>query len=326
MMIQSSQNVSRTAINAIQENHLKHKDLLTMPRQKTLGSVVHFEGIGMHSGGRVSMSLHPTTPGSGITFVRTDVTDRDNVIPALWDRVVDTMMCTTIGNDAGVRVRTIEHLMAAFYGCEIDNVRVELDSEEVPIVDGSAEPFVRLIDEAGTFEQNAPRPLLEVKRSVSVEVSPDKWVSLHPATCFTMECHYDFGDYAELRAQSLRYDGTPEMFREQIMRSRTFGFLKEAEKLWSSGLAKGGSLDNVVVIDGSRVINKEGFRYPNECARHKVLDAVGDLYLAGAPIRGFYSGHQPGHALNNKLLRALFADPAAFQKSETRRSAPGTSF
>lgn len=292
-------------------------ELPNIPQQKTVKSVVAFEGVGVHSGEAISMVIYPADPGDGISFVRTDIQDRDNVVSALWNRVVDTHMCTAIANDAGVKVCTIEHIMAAFYACEIDNARVEISGAEVPIVDGSAAPFVRLIEEVGTQEQKAPRSLIEVLKPISVKIDANRYVSLRPASKFSATAMHEFSGYAELCPQTFTYDGKVSSFKDQIMRARTFGYMQEVEKLWSSGLAKGGSLDNAVVIDGSRVLNKEGFRYPNECVRHKLLDAVGDLYLAGAPIQGKYEGSQCGHALNNQLLHVLFADSSAWRLHTT---------
>ncbi len=287
-------------------------ELPSREMQKTIQSVVSFEGVGVHSGDCISLSIYPAGPGHGITFVRTDVQDKDNVVQAHWDRVVDTNFCTGIANDAGVSVRTIEHVMAALYACEIDNARIEVNGGEVPIVDGSSAPFVALIEEAGIQQQQASRAQIEILKTVTVKGDDGRYVSLHPAKHFSITATHEFGDKADLRAQKYSYDGDVTSFKENIMRARTFGFMQDVEKLWSSGLAKGGSLDNAVVIDGSRVLNKEGFRYPDECVRHKILDAAGDLYLAGAPILGRYEGLQCGHGLNNKLLRALFADSSAW--------------
>lgn len=282
-------------------------------QQKTIKSVVSFEGVGVHSGDSINLSVYPAAVGSGITFVRTDIQTKDNVILARWDRVVNTHFCTCIGNDAGVEVRTIEHLMAALYACEIDNARIEVSGAEVPIVDGSAAPFVRLIEEVGVQEQSAPRALIEVLKPVKVKGDDGRYVLLQPAKHFSVTATHNFDGSADLRPQKYTYDGDVATFKEHVMRARTFGFMQDVEKLWSSGLAKGASLDNAVVIDGSRVLNKEGFRYPDECVRHKILDAVGDLYLAGAPILGHYEGLQCGHGLNNKLLRAFFADASAWR-------------
>ncbi|MEN8237295.1 MAG: UDP-3-O-acyl-N-acetylglucosamine deacetylase [Pseudomonadota bacterium] len=286
--------------------------------QKTIQSVVSLDGLGVHSGECINLSIYPAAAGSGITFVRTDVKDKNNVVPARWDRVVDTHFCTCIANEAGVHVRTIEHIMAALYACEIDNARLEVSGTEVPIVDGSSAPFVHLIEKVGVQEQSAPRRVIEVLKSVTVHGdaiggNDRRYVTFHPANHFSAAATHEFDGCADLLPQNYIYEGNVATFKAQIMRARTFGFMQDVEKLWSSGLAKGASLDNAVVIDGSRVLNKEGFRYPNECVRHKILDAVGDLYLAGAPIQGRYEGLQCGHGLNNQLLRAFFADASAWR-------------
>lgn len=282
-------------------------------RQKTIRAPLTCRGIGVHSGRQVTMALKPAPVGTGIVFIRTDVQGKDNKIPARWDFVVDTMLCTKIGNSQGVGVGTIEHLMAALYACEVDNLFIELDGPEAPVMDGSAKPFVDLIDAAGTLQQPALRPVIKVLKTVTVKRG-ESVVSLSPASSFSVSCQFHFNERADLDSQFYEFDGSPASFKQDIIRARTFGFRQEIEHLWSLGLAKGGSLDNAVVIDQGQVLNPEGFRYPDECVRHKVLDALGDLYLAGAPLLGHFKGVQCGHHMQNMLLKALFSDPFAWRR------------
>lgn len=279
-------------------------------RQKTLKRPIPCRGIGLHSGAAVEMTLHPVGADRGIRFHRTDVTDRDPWIAARWDQVVDTRLCTVIGNEAGVTVGTIEHLMAALAGCEIDNAVIEIDAAEVPVMDGSSEPFVFLIECAGTVELNAPRRAIQVRKPVTVGDSR-RGLTLSPADAFSVDFEIDFASpvvsHSTLDVRLV--NGT---FKREIAKARTFGFLEDAERLRAMGLALGGSLENTVVIDGDRVLNEEGLRFDDEFVRHKVLDCVGDLYLAGAPILGRVTATRSGHHTNNEALRALFADPTAY--------------
>lgn len=256
------------------------------------------------------MTLRPAPIDAGIVFRRTDVKGAIADVPATWDRVVDTRMCTVLGNEHGVTVGTVEHLMAAFSGLGIDNALVEIDGPEVPIMDGSAGPFVFLIECAGVTEQAAPRRVIRVLKAVAVEQGRAT-ARLVPGPCLSLNFEIDFANTTVARQQIALglVNGT---FRKELAHARTFGFLDEVEKLWAAGLARGGSLDNAVVIAGDRVLNREGLRYDDEFVRHKALDAVGDLYLAGGPIVGTFSGVCSGHAINNRLLRALFADPVAW--------------
>ena len=255
------------------------------------------------------MVLHPAAPGTGIVFRRRDLSGIE--IAAHWRNIVDSTLCTTLGNDAGVKIATIEHLMAAFAGLKIDNAIVELDGPEVPVMDGSAAPFVFLIECAGIAEQIAPRRGIKVLKPVRVGVNGNS-ASLVPADSFRLSFAIDFASGA-IRQQELSYDLDAENFKQEISRARTFGFLDEVERMRQAGLARGGSLENAVVISGDRVLNKEGLRYDDEFVRHKVLDALGDLYLAGGAILGHFHGVRSGHALNHQLIEALFADPAAWR-------------
>ncbi len=288
-------------------------------RQKTLKRAIPCRGVGLHSGATVSMLLRPAEADSGIRFLRTDVVDRDPWIAARYDRVVDTRLCTVIGNEDGVRVGTIEHLMAALAGCEIDNAVVEIDAAEVPVMDGSSEPFVFLIECAGTVELNAPRRAVQVRKPVTVG-DARRGLTLAPADAFSVDFEIDFASpvvsHSTLDVRLV--NGT---FKREIAKARTFGFLEDAQKLRAMGLALGGSLENTVVVDGDRVLNEGGLRFDDEFVRHKVLDCVGDLYLAGAPILGRVTATKSGHHTNNEALRALFADPTAYALVEMPESA-----
>jgi len=280
-------------------------------QQRTLKSWINCSGIALHSGARVSMTLYPADPGTGVVFVRTDIKGRDPVIPARYDRVVDTRLCTVVGNESGITVATIEHLMAALNGCGIDNARIEIDGPEVPIMDGSAEPFIFLIECTGTTLQDAPRKAIKILKSVTVG-NAEKTASLSPATETGFSFEIEFPNPAIGReSRSVRLDAGS--FRREISRARTFGFLSDIENLRKMGLARGGSMQNAIVVSDDGVMNEEGLRFPDEFVRHKILDSVGDLYLAGLPIIGHYHGWKSGHALNNELLRTLFSRPDAWR-------------
>jgi UDP-3-O-[3-hydroxymyristoyl] N-acetylglucosamine deacetylase len=280
-------------------------DDLGIARQQTLKSAIECRGVGLHSGRRIAVTLRPAAPGSGIVFRRVDA---DGVeIAAHWRNVVDTTLCTTLGNGAGVIIGTVEHLLAAFAGLAIDNAVVEIDGPEVPVMDGSAAPFVFLIECAGIVAQAAPRRAIKVLKGVSVE-APGASAALVPDDAFTVGVAIDFAS-AAINRQELTLTLDPQRFKSEISRARTFGFLHEVDHLRAKGLARGGSLANSVVIAGDRVLNEEGLRYRDEFVRHKMLDALGDLYLAGAPLLGHFHGVRSGHAMNRRLLEALFAEP-----------------
>ena len=281
-------------------------------RQRTLKSSIQCTGTALHSGGKVTMTLHPAAPGTGIVFRRTDASDRA-LIPADWRHVTETRMCTTVGEN-GTSIATIEHLMAALCGCGIDNALIEIDGGEVPVMDGSSEPFVFLIECAGIVEQDAPRRAIRVLKPVTVR-DGTRSASIVPDESFSVSFAIEFDNTAVARQEcSFRLiNGT---FKSEICRARTFGFLDELDDMLAAGLARGGSLDNAVVVSGDRILNEGGLRYTDEFVRHKVLDSIGDLYLAGAPILGHFYGNQSGHALNNRLLRALFADASAWRSIE----------
>lgn len=278
--------------------------------QRTLKDSIRCTGVGLHSGDRVTMELHPAEADTGIVFRRLDLIHGKRDVPALYDRVGSTNMCTTLVNEAGVSVSTVEHLMAALAGCEIDNVLVTLDGPEVPIMDGSAAPFVFLIDCAGSIELHEPRRAIQVLHPVMVRHG-ESFARLDPADSFSIDFGIDF-ESAAIGRQSYAIDLSPDAFRTDISRARTFGFLHEVEALRNAGLGQGGTLDNVVVVDGDQVMNAGGLRFDNEFVRHKVLDCIGDMYLAGGPVLGAFSGVRSGHALHHKLLQALFAEDAAW--------------
>lgn len=280
-------------------------------RQRTLKNAIPCRGVALHSGLDCAMTIKPAGPDHGIVFKRTDVTDKDSLVPARWDRVSSTTLCTTISNDDGVQVATIEHLMAAFAGCGLDNALVEIDGPEVPVMDGSSAPFVMLFECAGSVEQEAPRRALKILKPVTVGDGDCK-VTVLPADDFSVDFEIDFASEAvsETSLDIRLVNGT---FNESISRARTFGFLEDIDRLHAAGLALGGSLDNAVVVDGDRVLNEGGLRFDDEFVRHKILDCVGDLYLACGPMLARVVAHKSGHAFNNKLLRAVFADDSAWE-------------
>jgi UDP-3-O-[3-hydroxymyristoyl] N-acetylglucosamine deacetylase len=284
-------------------------------RQHTLRGIAECEGIGVHSGETVHMRLAPAPEDSGITFIRTDLMNGARKIPARWDHVVDTRLCTVIGNDHAARVATIEHLMAALRAYEIDNAVIEIDGAEVPVMDGSSDSFVQLIEQAGVAAQNAPRRMIEIIRPIEA-AAEGKSARLAPAGEARFSFEIDFAQKPIAR-QRLDFTLTAGGFKSQIGRARTFGFYEEVDHMRQMGFARGGSLENAIVIKNGDVLNDGGLRYADEFVRHKVLDAVGDMALAGAPLLGHFHGHCSGHALNNQLLRALFADPLAWREVET---------
>ncbi len=282
--------------------------------QRTLRGVAECSGIGVHSGEKVMLRLLPADPDTGIVFIRTDLKNGARAIPARWDHVVDTQLCTVIGNQAGSRVATIEHLMAALRAFEIDNALIEINGAEVPVMDGSSDPFVFLVEMAGVTEQNQPRRHIEILKSVEVK-SANKFAKLIPDEESRFSFAIEF-DQKPIQSQAYEFTLSSDGFKSEIGRARTFGFYEEVDQLRKMGFARGGSLTNAIVIRDNSVINEEGLRYENEFVRHKLLDAVGDMALAGAPIRGHFHGHCSGHALNNQLLRALFADPEAWRLAD----------
>jgi UDP-3-O-[3-hydroxymyristoyl] N-acetylglucosamine deacetylase len=279
--------------------------------QRTLKSAISCVGVGLHSGQRVNLTLLPAAVGTGIVFRRTDL---NADIPARWDMVADTRLCTMIAlpSQPDARVGTIEHLMAAFSATGIDNVIVAVDGPEVPVFDGSAAPFMFLIDCAGVQNQSSPRPIVEVVRPVRVE-DGEAFAELRPyAYGLDMALSIDFAA-AAIGRQALTVTLSDQNFRAELAHARTFTQRHEIEAMQAAGLARGGSLSNAVVVDGDRVLNPEGLRSPDEFVRHKLLDAVGDLALAGGRLHARFVAHRCGHTLNNRLLHALFADTTAWR-------------
>ena len=288
------------------------KELSTLSAffQHTLAGSAICAGVGLHSGQHVRLSIRPAPAGSGIVFVRTDVAG-DNRVKASAEAVVQARLCTVIANDSGVTVATIEHLMAALAALNIDNAVIELDGPELPIMDGSALPFVQLLDRAGRRRQDAERSYIEVLDTVEI-FDGDKYAALSPSDCFEMAFEIEFPT-ALIGRQRVDLAVDEDSFRAELADCRTFGFAAEVEALRAAGLARGGSLENAVVIDGERLLNPEGLRRPDEFVRHKALDAVGDLYLLGAPLIGRFEGVKAGHWLNNQVARALLDQPQAWR-------------
>jgi UDP-3-O-[3-hydroxymyristoyl] N-acetylglucosamine deacetylase len=279
--------------------------------QKTINKKVSCNGVGLHSGKEVKMSLLPAPDNSGIIFKRVDIAGKNNEILASYKNVSTTNLGTTISNLDGVNVATIEHLMAAIWGCEIDNLIVELDAEEIPIMDGSSSSFIFLIECAGTHRQEEPRKIIEILKKVEV-IDGDKSLTIEPAKEFSVNLRIDF-NHSQLGQQDFDFHSSNTSFKNDISRARTFAFEKDIERMHQHGLALGGSLKNAVVIGENGIINPEGLRYKDEFVRHKMLDFIGDIFLAGGYILGNFQGVKAGHGVNNKLLHQLFSDPAAYR-------------
>jgi UDP-3-O-[3-hydroxymyristoyl] N-acetylglucosamine deacetylase len=280
-----------------------------MLRQRTLKSLVSASGVGLHTGQKVRITLRPAPVDTGVVFRRVDLASPVD-IQARAELVGEARLASTLvqGN---VKVHTVEHLMSALGGMGIDNVYVDLDAAEVPIMDGSASPFVLLLQQAGIEPQAAPKKFLRVERRVEVR-DADKWARLEPYDGFRLSFSIEFRHpVIERTTQAVTVDFAETSYLKEIARARTFGFMHEVEDLRDSGLALGGGLDNAVVLDEYRVLNSEGLRFADEFIRHKLLDAMGDLYLLGQPLIGAFTAHKSGHALNNRLLRAALADTGA---------------
>ncbi|HEY5595000.1 MAG TPA: UDP-3-O-acyl-N-acetylglucosamine deacetylase [Nitrospiria bacterium] len=291
-----------------------------MHLQRTIKKIVHCSGIGLHSGGRVTLRLVPAPIDTGIVFLRKTA---KGPIPVKVDgtKVVATLLSTTIGEN-GAKIQTVEHLLAALSGLQITNLIIELDSSELPIMDGSAKPFVDLLLAAGILEQGALQPVLKITRPVEVREG-EKWITIRPSSTFSVNCSIQF-DHPLLSHQSYRYEASPEEFIHWIAPARTFGFLNEVEALRSQGLARGGSLENAVVIGDRGVLNQEGLRYSDEFVRHKVLDMLGDLSLLGMPILGEVEAHCTGHQLNTKLVSTILSSTDSWTILKDRPSAAQT--
>ncbi|HEB95110.1 MAG TPA: UDP-3-O-acyl-N-acetylglucosamine deacetylase [Sedimenticola thiotaurini] len=280
--------------------------------QRTLKNVIRATGVGLHTGEKVYLTLRPAAVDTGIVFRRVDL-EQPVDIPACPDNVGDTRLSTTLEHD-GVRVSTVEHLLSAFAGLGIDNAYVDVSAPEVPIMDGSAGPFVFLIQSAGVEEQNAPKRFIRIKRKVTVKEG-DKSASFEPFDGFKVSFAIDFNHPAfDDRAQYASIDFSSTSFVKEVSRARTFGFLRDIEMLRERQLALGGSMDNAIVVDDYRILNEDGLRYEDEFVKHKILDAIGDLYLLGHSLIGAFSGCKSGHALNNRLLKALVADKTAWEE------------
>lgn len=281
-----------------------------MVKQRTLKQIINATGVGVHSGRKVTIALRPAPVDTGIVFSRVDL-DPVASIPATVDYVKDTRLCTSLIK-GDVRIATIEHLMSALAGLGIDNAFIDVDAAEIPIMDGSAAPFVFLIKSAGIEEQNKAKRFIRIKEEIKVK-DGDKWASLKPyegfKVNFTLE--YNHPCFNE-RPQSASVDFSSESFVKQVSRARTFGFVSELEQLRKMNLAKGASLDNAIAIDNFRILNPDGLRYDDEFAKHKILDAIGDMYTIGASIIGEFTGHKAGHAINNQLLHAVLKQKTAW--------------
>ena len=282
-----------------------------MVKQRTLKNVISATGVAVHSGQRAELVLRPAPDNTGIVFRRTDF-DNPVDIPAKADHVVDTTLCTTLIKD-GVRIGTVEHLMSALSGLGIDNAIVEVSACEVPIMDGSAAPFVFLIQSAGVMEQSSPKKLIRITEPIVYDCG-DRWARLDPFSGFKVRFTIDFDHPVFSKAcNSSELDFSRVSYVKEVSRARTFGFLSDFEKLRSANLALGASLDNAVAIDEYRILNQDGLRYKDEFVKHKILDAVGDLYLLGYNIVGQFTGFKSGHELNNCLLRQLLASETGWE-------------
>jgi UDP-3-O-[3-hydroxymyristoyl] N-acetylglucosamine deacetylase len=287
-------------------------------RQQTLKNSIHCSGVALHSGAKVSMVLHPAEADTGIVFRRTDSAGGSEV-QALWRNAVETPLCTTLVDAKGNQVATVEHLMSALNACGVDNAVIELNGPEVPIMDGSAAPFVFLIECAGVEVQSSPRRALRVLSEVSVS-EPHRSASLAPGSGFTVGFEIDFPNTL-IGHQEWFTEVSENAFKRDVARARTFGFVQDIEKMRAMGLARGGSLENAIVVNGQEILNEEGLRFANEFVRHKVLDSIGDLYLVGTPIIGHFQGDRAGHALTLRLLQALFAEEEAWEWTELTAAA-----
>jgi len=286
-----------------------------MLKQRTVKQLVRTVGVGLHSGTKVELTLRPAPADTGIVFRRVDL-DPPVDLPASATGVGDTRMASTLDKD-GARVSTVEHLMSACAGLGIDNLYVDVTAEEIPIMDGSASSFVFLLQQAGLQEQNVPKKFIRVKKPVEYregEGAQEKWARLEPYNGFRLKFFIEFNHPAvDATGQIAEVDFAEESYVKEIARARTFGFMQDVETLRGMGLARGGSLENAIVMDEYRILNPDGLRYDNEFVRHKILDAIGDLYLVGHPLLASYVAHKSGHSLNNQLLRTLLAQPDAYE-------------
>ena len=282
-----------------------------MIKQRTLKNKIKATGVGLHTGDKIYLTLHPAAENTGIKFRRIDL-DEPVLIDAIPHNVGETVLSTTLVKD-NVKVSTVEHLLSAMAGLGIDNALIDVSAAEVPIMDGSAGPFIFLLQSAGVVEQNATKQYIKIKREIKVQ-DGDKWASFMPMEGFKVTFTIDFQHPAfDENVKTASMDFSSTTFVREVSRARTFGFVKDIEFLRSNNLALGGSLDNAIVIDDEKIINEGGLRYSDELVKHKMLDAIGDLYLLGHSLIGEYEGYKSGHGLNNKLLRALLAEPDAWE-------------
>ncbi len=279
--------------------------------QTTLAGIVSCSGIGLHTGKPVRMNLHPAEADTGIRFIRLDIEEEKSFVQGYYLNVTETTLGTSITNEYGTSVSTVEHLVAALWGLGVDNVNVVLDGPEVPIMDGSSEPFVFMIECAGVKTLSAHRDTIEVLKPVSIQEGQSRAV-IRPFDGFALDIEIDY-NHPVIKRERTVYDFREITFKQLLSRARTFGFEKDVTKLQSMGLARGGSLDNAIVLGEDTILNQEGLRFNDEFLRHKALDCVGDLFLAGCRIRGAVTTYRPGHGINNRLLRALMADSSAWR-------------
>ena len=279
--------------------------------QTTIKSPISCYGIGVHSGNKTQVTLKPAQPNTGIVFVRTDVTSVNNHVLARYDNVFDTTLSTSIKNDSQIKVSTIEHLMAALWGCGVTNLIVELDGPEVPIMDGSSKPFVFMVECAGIKQQRASQKYLKLLKEITI-FDNDSEIIAQPANTMHIDITIDFASPAIARQQHI-FTSNTNNFKEEIANSRTFGFKHELDYLQNKGLAKGASLENAIGIDKDIILNNGGLRHTNEFARHKLLDLLGDIFSAGGSFIGKIQGHKTSHSLNNQLLHKIFSDPSAYR-------------
>ena len=284
-------------------------NLNSSKKQQTILSKFTINGIGLHSGKKVSLTVLPAEANNGIKFIREDIS-KNNIINALWSNVSSTNLCTTITNEHLVSVSTIEHLMSALSGMHIDNANILLNSFEVPIMDGSSYPFVMELEKSGVLVQEANRRIILIKKEVIV-TKGDSYAKISPNNQFSIDFEIDF-ESDLINKQSCQLQLINGNYKSDISSARTFGFEKDVEYLRKNGLALGGSLDNAVVVGENSILNQEGLRFEDEFVRHKILDSIGDLYLAGKPIQGYFFGNKSGHYLNNQLLRKLFSNKSNF--------------
>ncbi len=284
---------------------------MTAVKQKTIKDTVSTKGIGLHSGDKVILKIVPAPEDYGIVFRRSDVKGFNNIVRADYRNVTKTQLGTAISNDEGTMVSTVEHLMAALWGCGIDNALIDITGPEIPIMDGSSEPFVRMIEAMGIYNQSANRKIIKVNKEIEVRDN-DKYALVAPSDNFSIDLEIDFANKA-IANQKSHFENGEEGFVKDFSQARTFGFAHEVDYMRSQGLARGGSLENAIVIKEDKILNKEGLRFADEFVRHKILDCVGDFYLAGKRITGAFRAYKTGHGLNNQLLRRLFADRQAYE-------------